>query len=113
MKLFDFITISSIMDSDWSSELNRFADDLECDVFPFQSGIVLVICDTQKLEDLAGAEKQYAMFALERYGNVKLMKLSDSKEELLRDYATIVKNGLVSVRSSNSSALSTARKILK
>ena len=114
MKILDYITMASLTGKHVYGSLNKFAADRECEVFVLESSAVIVICDTEKLgfKEKGMSDDKYAMCIIKDY-NSGVLKTSESKEELLDDYAKLVTEGLVDSRRSSTSIKEDIQKIIR
>jgi len=111
MKILDYLTFMSINDKKVPGYLQKLAVDTECEVFALESESVIAICDITKLGGLKSGDK-YGMYVMGRWAN-KIVKTSQSKEELIEDYARLVVEGIVDLTRSSSSIDEKVKKTLK
>lgn len=114
MKILDYLTFMSIQEKSIPRGLEKFAADIECEIYALEKDSVIAICNAEKLgfKEVLEKKDKYAMCIIGRWDN-GIITSSESKEELIKDYTKLVQNGIVKPKSSSSNINEIVLKTIK
>lgn len=107
MNIIDYITTAALTGSEIHRDLANFAKDPQSEVFAVERGGVVVVCESEKVDQKIKAPK-YSMIALGKLDK-GYVKGSDKKEELVGDYIKLLSNDELSMTGCSSNLVEILR----